>query len=130
MGQLRDTVRERASARCEYCDAPDSTSEIEFVLDHIIAVQHNGPTAESNLALACHQCNRHKGPNIAGVDPETGELTRLFNPRTDGWSDHFRWQGERIVPKSAIGRVTEYVLALNEPLRLATRRSWIEEGLM
>ena len=27
--------------------------------------------------------NWHKGPNIAGTDPETGRLVRLFNPQLE-----------------------------------------------
>ena len=26
-----------------------------------------------NLALACHRCNLHKGPNLSGIDPLTGD---------------------------------------------------------
>jgi len=36
-----------------------------------------------NLALACLHCNQHKGPNIAGRNPETGEIVELFHPRQD-----------------------------------------------
>ena len=60
-------------------------------------------------------CNRHKGPNLAGVDPDNGSLTRLFHPRTDEWSVHFKWNGPEIQPLSAIGRVTIIVLFMNDP---------------
>src|SRR5271165_4288477 len=36
-----------------------------------------------NLALACYHCNAHKGPNLSALDPESGALVRLFNPRLD-----------------------------------------------
>lgn len=55
-----------------------------FSVDHIVARQHGGPTVLENLALACLHCNRHKGPNIAGTDPSTGEIVRLFHPRWIG----------------------------------------------
>ena len=29
-----------------------------------------------NLALACIDCNLHKGPNLTGIDPETNQVTR------------------------------------------------------
>jgi hypothetical protein len=51
-----------------------------FHVDHVVARQHGGRTDLSNLALACMHCNRHKGPNIAGSDPRTGEIVRLFDP--------------------------------------------------
>ena len=60
-------------------------------------------------------CNRHKGPNVAGIDSETGELTRLFHPRADEWDRHFRRNGAEIAPFSPIGRVTENVLFMNDP---------------
>jgi hypothetical protein len=68
-----------------------------------------------NLALACIHCNRYKGPNIAGIDPDTGELTRLFHPRIDKWHRHFTWNGAEIQPLTSIGRVTLSVLFMNDP---------------
>jgi len=45
--------------------------------DHIIARQHGGQTTADNLAFACIHCNRHKGPNIASIDPIYGDLKKL-----------------------------------------------------
>jgi hypothetical protein len=84
-------------------------------MDHIIARQHGGDDSLDNLAFVCIHCNRYKGPNLAGIDPETGELTRLFNPRLDDWSSHFRWNGQEILALSGTGRVTVYVLFMNDP---------------
>lgn len=83
--------------------------------NHIIAKQHGGAHEPDNLALACIHCNRYKGPNIAGIDPDTGELTRLFHPRTDEWHRHFAWNGAEIQALTAIGRVTVSVLFMNDP---------------
>ena len=83
---LVQEVWKRAGYRCEYCRIPFPHYRLPFQIDHIIARQHHGPTELSNLALACFHCNRHKGPNIAGRDPATGEIVRLFHPRTDDWS--------------------------------------------
>jgi 5-methylcytosine-specific restriction endonuclease McrA len=52
---------------------------------HIRARQHGGTDDPTNLALACPDCNAHKGPNLVGVDPASGETARLFNPRVDRW---------------------------------------------
>src|SRR3974390_1379235 len=68
---LRIAVRERAHGRCEYCRMPETGFFFSHELDHSIATQHRGRTELENLALACFQCNRLKGPNIASVDPET-----------------------------------------------------------
>ena len=75
---LRRLVFERACGKCEYCMMPSDSDPLAFCIDHIIAQQHAGPTIESNLALSCFSCNTHKGPNITGLDPENGLLTRLF----------------------------------------------------
>ena len=34
-----------------------------------------------NLALICQGCNNHKYDKIAGLDPESQELTSLYGPR-------------------------------------------------
>jgi HNH endonuclease len=64
-----------------------------FEVDHVVPEKMNGETANENLALACFKCNNHKGPNIAGIDPETGEKAYLYDPRADPWTEHFRWDG-------------------------------------
>jgi len=60
-------------------------------IDHIIPLSLGGPTEEENLWLACSLCNDHKIERIAGIDPETGEIVRLFNPRFQEWHAHFTW---------------------------------------
>ena len=64
--------------------------------------------------LACAHDNLHKGPNIAGLDPVTRELTRLYNPRRDRWREHFAWQGAVLIGLTAVGRTTIQVLAIND----------------
>jgi hypothetical protein len=99
------------------------------VIDHIIARQHGGSDEPSNLALCCVRCNQHKGPNIAGLDPELKILTALYHPRSHLWNDHFAHEGPLLVPKSATGRTTIFVLAINHPLRVTARRFLLEEGV-
>ena len=83
---LAREVRERAGHVCEYCRMPQSYyPTVPFPIDHIIARQHGGATTLDNLALSCLHDNTHKGPNIAGIDPLTRRITRLFNPRRDKW---------------------------------------------
>jgi hypothetical protein len=122
-------VRERAKNRCEYCKVPADISVFTFPLDHIIAQQHGGATTFENLALSCPHDNYHKGPNIAGLDPETGRLTRLFNPRRQRWSAHFSRDGPLLVGKTAVGRTTIRVLNMNHPEAVGLRRLLIEAGL-
>lgn len=75
-----------------------------------------------NLALACFDCNRFKGSDIASVDPVSGVLTPIFNPRTNRWSEHFRFDSGRIVPLTSIGRATARLLRLNLAHRVEIRR--------
>ena len=114
-------MRDRAGNRCEYCHIHQQHYIITFHVEHIVSQQHHGGSDEANLALACHFCNRYKGPNLAGMDPTTGELTRLFNPRTDTWSQHFQIQAGRIIGLTPVGRTTVYVLNMNRPDRVRVR---------
>jgi 5-methylcytosine-specific restriction endonuclease McrA len=86
----RSQVRERAQGYCEYCLLPEEADAISFEVDHIIAEQHGGLTDLGNLAYACFECNRKKGPNLTSIDPQTNEITILFNPRLQQWNDHFQ----------------------------------------
>jgi hypothetical protein len=122
------SVRERAAHRCEYCHMPQAARRLRFPIDHITAEQHHGKTEPENLALCCARCNRHKGPNLAGIDPLTGAMERLFHPRLDFWTEHFRWNGALIEGRTAIGRATVDVLVMNHPEELAVRRELIENG--
>lgn len=85
--ELARRVRERAGGCCEYCGIPQIALPLPFQIDHIIAERHAGQTVFENLALACPHCNRYKGPNIAGRDPESGAVVRLFHPRNDLFGD-------------------------------------------
>jgi hypothetical protein len=126
----RRTVRERARDRCEYCRLPQEAVPLaSFPIEHIIARQHGGGDGLANLALACHHCNAHKGPNLAGIDPASKQLAPLFHPRRDRWDDHFRWRGPRAIGKTTLGRSTVRVLALNDQELVALRRALIEEGI-
>jgi hypothetical protein len=82
-------------------------------MEHIIARQHDGVSDETNLALGCQHCNLHKGTNLAGLDPESGLITRLFNPRSDNWEKHFRVVGTLLLGLTPIGRTTVRVLNMN-----------------
>lgn len=117
----RDLVRDRAGRRCEYCGLAEEDDAFSFHLEHIVPKKHGGDDSDSNLALACHQCNLHKGTNIAGIDPSTQAITRLFHPREDAWDQHFRQVGSRIEGLSAVGRTTVQVLNMNDEDRRALR---------
>ncbi len=124
---LRLLVRNRAHHTCEYCqltarDAPF----LAFQVDHIIARQHGGTDDLDNLALACLWCNLHKGPNLSGIDPESGEIIPLFHPRQDLWHTHFTLQGVHIIGQTPAGRATIRVLNMNAPEQVELRIELID----
>jgi hypothetical protein len=124
---LERLVWQRAESRCEYCRLRQAASSITFEIDHVIAQYHHGKTVASNLALSCFYCNRYKGVNLSGIDRKTGKITSLFHPRRHSWGWHFRWDGAILVGRTAIGRTTIDVLAINHPDAIAHRQSLLEE---
>lgn len=119
--RLRQQVRDRAGLRCEYCLLAEDDAFFPHEPDHVIALKHGGATDEANLALACFDCNRCKGSDIASLDTETGALCALFNPRSDVWATRFATAAGAVVPRTAVARVTVTLLRINAPARLEVR---------
>jgi len=118
---IRRLARDRAQGCCEYCGLAEVHVYIRHHIDHIRSKQHGGDDAVANLALACQGCNLKKGANLAGIDPESGALTVLFNPREQTWTEHFVLQGNRIVGLTPVGRATVQVLDMNARERMKIR---------
>jgi hypothetical protein len=128
---LRTEATERAQRRCEYCQRPDDRelNAYPHEVDHITARKHGGTTRAENLAYACFDCNRHKGTDLSSIDPQTGKVTQLFNPRTQRWSNHFRLSVDgTIISRTAAGRATTRLLHFNDPLRVQIRAALIAVG--
>ena len=125
---LRQQVIARAGGCCEYCNLPQSATCTTHQVDHIRAQKHDGSIDADNLGLSCFYCNSYKGSNVAGYDPESDEFTRLYNPRSDRWADHFHWDGPHLEGTTPVGRTTIHVLRIYEPLRVEHRRMLIESG--
>ncbi|MDZ7292494.1 MAG: HNH endonuclease [candidate division KSB1 bacterium] len=123
-------VREAAGHRCGYCLSPQKYVMGKLEVEHIIPRARGGSDDESNLWLSCSLCNRYKGPQIIAVDPLTSATVPLFNPRTQVWSEHFRWSpdGTLIIGLSPIGRATVEALQLNNEVAVEVRRNWILAG--
>jgi hypothetical protein len=119
---LRRLVEERASYYCEYCQLPSGLSFFPHEIDHIIAEKHDGKTEAENLAYTCWRCNRHKGSDLGSFDPENDQFSFLFNPRTQNWSEHFRFDGTIIIGLTAEGRTTVRLLQLNHEERMEERQ--------
>jgi len=125
---LRTLVQRRAQHRCEYCLLHEEDAALAHEPDHVIARKHRGKTMDDNLAWTCFTCNRHKGSDVASIDPVTGRIVRLFHPRKDHWNRHFRLEGVTIIPQTAIGRVTVFLLQLNHADRVAVREVSRRQG--
>ncbi len=128
--QLASKVARRAGHRCEYCHLPEQASLFAFQPDHVLAVKHHGPTTYENLAWTCFYCNSYKGACIAGYDPVTSRLTRLFNPRRDTWVQHFRRRRGHILGTTPVGRTTIQVLSINHPDAILIREELIADGAL
>lgn len=113
---------ERAGNRCEYCLLSTGVAFFPHEVDHVVAEKHGGGATDiDNLAFACWRCNRHKGSDLTSFDPQTSQLSPLFNPRTQVWAEHFAYEEEKIVGLTPEGRTTVNLLRLNSAERLRER---------
>lgn len=128
--KLRRKVAERANHRCEYCQTAQLISGAQMHIEHITPLSHGGTTDEQNLCLACAWCNSYKGAKIRSVDSQTDEEVLLYNPRTQTWHEHFRWQenGFEITGRTPTGRATVAALNMNNEYILPARRQWVLAG--
>ncbi len=125
---IREQVRLRAGWRCEYCLLAEEHAHFSHEADHIIAEKHGGETTLDNLAWSCFDCNRFKGSDLTSVDPVTGDIVVLFNPRPQVWGQHFQVSEAEIAPLTATGRATVRLLKLNLFGRIEVRKTLILAG--
>jgi hypothetical protein len=99
-------------------------------IEHILPASAGGSDHESNLWLARRSCNGFKREQTYALDPTTGRRVKLFNPRRQRWSVHFRWSddGIRVLGKTPCGRATITALQLNNVIALTVRRAWVSVG--
>lgn len=127
--ERQQTIRGWAGSCCEYCRVPEDERLSRFQIDHIIPVKHGGSDDLENLCLACLKCNSFKGPNVAALDPETGDATKLFNPRQQDWDTHFAINEDGtlngLTPED---RATVNVLRINDASRVQHRQVLLALG--
>jgi HNH endonuclease len=128
---LHPTVSERALYRCEYCHAPELASNLEWEVEHIQPKSVGGSDDQENLALSCRACNMHKSNRQHCLDPETQERVRLYHPRQDAWTEHFRFNEDssELVGLTPMGRATVACLNMNSRAQIIARRLWIQMNL-
>jgi HNH endonuclease len=109
------TIAERAKFCCEYCLSQEKYSPDYFSVEHIIPRAKKGSNALENLAFSCLTCNGHKYTHTEAIDPVSGILTPLYNPRIDIWEQHFCWSDDfsMLTGITPIGRATIERLRLN-----------------
>lgn len=128
--KIRRSLDLRSGERCGYCRSPQKYLFAPLEIEHILPQARGGTSNENNLWLACRLCNGFKGTSTHGIDPVSGRITRLFDPRRQKWSRHFRWSDDflRIIGITACGRVTVAALQLNNRVAMTVRQSWASVG--
>ena len=121
-------VHERAAYHCEYCQTP------QRIIGQAMHVEHINPDGGDdldNLCLACPTCNLSKAKATSAPDPETSEMTALFNPRKQAWLDHFQWveNGTIVQGLTPTGRATVARLRMNLPRLIEARSIWVYSGV-
>lgn len=111
----QNQVRIRAKFLCEYCHASEQWQYVPFTVDHVIPLSKGGSNNIDNLALACFHCNRQKSNKVTAFDEKSKTEVYLFNPRLDGWEEHFIWSKDtlHIIGITPKGRATVLTLDLN-----------------
>ena len=127
---VRQQVLSEAEHRCEYCLTSSRLIGMPLVIDHITPKSLDGEDERKNLAASCYRCNEFKGAKTQCIDNVTGELTTLFNPRTQVWIENFKWinGASEVVGITPTGRVTVSTLRLNNEYIMATRGIWAARG--
>jgi hypothetical protein len=97
---------------------------------HVEHIDPDGGDAPDNLCLSCPNCNLSKSAVTQALDPLTGQMQTLFNPRRQQWSDHFHWDEThtRVIGKSAIGRATVERFKMNIDRIVIARGIWVKAG--
>ena len=128
----RLVVHQRAGYRCEYCGYPEAASSTPLEVDHIIPEARGGLSTLDNLALCCRACHLYKHVQVEAIDPLTGLLVPLFQPRAQQWSAHLSLDRATgmMCGLTPAGRATVEALRMNAPHALATRTLLMRLGLV
>jgi 5-methylcytosine-specific restriction endonuclease McrA len=128
---LKQQVNDRARGCCEYCRSQRQFSPSGFEIEHTTPWSRGGSDTLENLALACGDCNSHKYNKIEAIDPASGQVVPLFNPRQTSWDEHFLWSDDTLemLPLTAIGRATIALLQTNRASVVNLRRVLRFQGL-
>jgi hypothetical protein len=121
--KIKAKIRLLAKNRCGYC-----LCQQEYVWD-ILEVDHIYPLSKGGW-LICGSCNSSKYNKTEFFDYVTEKTVPIFNPCTQNWFEHFRWNNDRtkIIGKTAVGRATIIALDLNKERFMRVRKHWASAG--
>ncbi|MEX0704501.1 MAG: hypothetical protein WD069_20535 [Planctomycetales bacterium] len=122
--RTRELVRHRAGNACEYCHLPQAANP---AISSTLSTPSPDSTAAWTIRLGLRPLP-YKGPNLTSIDPVTGAVVPLYDPRADVWTEHFHFRGGTIVGVTPAGRATVRLLNMNAPRRVQLREEWLEEG--
>jgi HNH endonuclease len=124
-------IRVQARNRCGYCLVPQKLVSYKLEIEHLFPKFLGGDDEEDNLWLACRQCNLSKGIKIKGSDTITFKREKIFNPRKQIWSKHFKFSEDKteIIGRTNCGRATVSALQLNSDLQRTAREFWKLTGI-
>lgn len=105
---------------------PQKLISYKLEIEHLFPRGLGGGNEEENLWLACRQCNLSKGIKTHGFDTITFEREKIFNPREQIWSEHFKFSEDEteIIGRTNCGRATVSALQLNGDLQRTAREFW------
>lgn len=134
--RLRFEVFRRDGYACVYCGRRAPSVILEA--DHKVPRCRGGPDTLENLAAACWDCNRGKGP----IDPDSGEAAQKREYDQDRWqSYHFsdgedgedwidtlpRWMLPEGPPRYRLRLTTQEILSIAATLPSPTGRPEFDE---
>lgn len=106
--ELQRLIRGHFKDCCAYCQTSEHLTVTNFEFEHIRPRSAEGETNFKNLCLSCPSCNRYKSSRQTAIDPLTQKQVVLFNPQSQLWNDHFKWNQNQteIIGITAEGRAT------------------------
>ena len=126
--KIQAKVRKAAKNRCGYCLLPQEILMGKLEIEHLLPQAIGGTNEEENLWLACRDCNSHNSFKVYVFDDETRQKVKLFNPRTQIWHEHFKFNQDqtKIIGKTVCGRATVIALRMNEDQAVKARLLWVK----
>jgi hypothetical protein len=82
-----------------------------------------GPSISITWPGAAHRAILANQTGVELKEPDGPGMIPFFNPRTDVWGTHFRWEGFVLVGQTPIGRATVTALNVNSARRILIRQA-------